>query len=405
VCIIALRLGFDPGILWGIQDMARQAKKVAGVYEKNPGSGIFYIRYRVKGKLVRKMIGDRQDALDQLNKVKFIKSSGEGVVPSTAKMPILTLTQKEKVLGLITLGELCDGLLKQIAADPEQYRDQHNPPIRIGRIKAAFGTRPAVSIRPFEISDWLNSLKTPSGARLSAGSRNRYKTVFSSIYSYGKGRELVAANPVKEFKSVREGAGVIRYLGDDEEKRLRAVLQRDVDACGPKNARLKNRKLHHAYELDVAVGTGMRRGEQYGLTWDDVNFERRTISLHKTKNGSGRVVRMNDDVLAALEGLRDIPMVRKNRSADQPNEAPENAVFSLGDNKKWFADACDRAKIKEMRWHDLRHTFCSRLVQKGVNLRVVQELAGHKSITMTARYAHLNTANLDDALALLNRAS
>lgn len=382
--------------------MARQPKKVEGVYEKNKGSGVWYIRYRLDGHLVRKMIGLRQDAIDYLDKLRFVRTSGEGVVPTTATRPVLTLTQQEKVSGLVTIGQLCDGLLKQIANDPERYRDQSNPPIRIGRIKAAFGTRPAVSIRPYEIEEWIDGLKSPSGSRLAAGSRNRYKTVFSSIYSYGKRRELVTVNPVREFKGIREGAGIIRFLSEQEEKRLRTVLQKDVDSCGPKNARLRNRKLHHIYELDVAMGTGMRRGEQYGLTWDDVDFHRREIRLHQTKNGTGRIVRMNDTVLAAMHGLKKIPMVRKSRSADLPNSAPANAVFSLGDNKKWFADACNRAKIKDLRWHDLRHTFCSRLVQRGANLRVVQELAGHKSITMTTRYAHLNTANLDDALALLN---
>ncbi|MEO6982583.1 MAG: site-specific integrase [Edaphobacter sp.] len=385
--------------------MARQPKKVEGVYEKNPGTGIWYVRYRMNGHLVRKMIGLRQDAIDYQDKLRFVRASGEGIIPVTAKQPVLTLTQQETISGLITLGDLCDGLLKQIQSDPERYRDQANPPTRIGRIKDALGTRPAVSIRPFEISDWIDSLKSPSGARLSAGTRNRYKSVFSSIYTYGKRRELVSVNPCKDFKGIREGAGVIRFLSEAEEKRLRAILQKDVDDCGPKNARLRNRKLHHIYELDVALGTGIRRGKQYEMTWEDVHFDRREIVLPKTKNGDGRVVRMNDDVYGALEGLRQIPMVRKSRSAEHPNAAPDNAVFSLGDNKKWFADACERAKIGKIRWHDLRHTFCSRLVQRGANLRVVQELAGHKSITMTARYAHLNTANLDDALALLNKAS
>jgi site-specific recombinase XerD len=61
-----------------------------------------------------------------------------------------------------------------------------------------------------------------------------------------------------------------------------------------------------------------------------------------------------------------------------------------------------RAKIKNFWWHCLRHTFCSRLVQQGVNLKIVQELAGHRTIAMTARYAHLDKTNLVKALALLN---
>ena len=52
-------------------------------------------------------------------------------------------------------------------------------------------------------------------------------------------------------------------------------------------------------------------------------------------------------------------------------------MFSIDDNKKWWAAVTKEARVKNMRWHDLRHTFCSRLVQRGVNLKVVQEAAGH----------------------------
>ena len=156
-------------------------------------------------------------------------------------------------------------------------------------------------------------------------------------------------------------------------------------------------------QLDVVLGTGMRRSEQYRLTWEDINFERREIPLDLTKHGDGRVVQMNFDVVRAMQGLRDIPMVRKSRSGDRPNKTPDTAVFSLGDPKKWFGSATRRAKVKKFRWHDLRHTFCSRLAQRGVNLKVIQELAGHKSIATTSKYAHLDKKSLVDALALLNR--
>jgi integrase len=139
------------------------------------------------------------------------------------------------------------------------------------------------------------------------------------------------------------------------------------------------------------------------MTWPDVNFDRKEIVVPKTKFGPARVVLMNRDVEHALRELQKMPLVPRRRTKDQPSKIPANSVFPLRDNKSWFNGATRRAKIQKFRWHDCRHTFCSRLVQRGVNLKVVQELAGHKTIAMTARYAHLDKANLVDALALLNR--
>jgi hypothetical protein len=106
--------------------MPRKAKPVSGVFEKTEGSGIFYVRYRVNGKLVRKKIGTRSQAVDYLNKVKHIRSSGDGVVPVTAKAPARTSAEIRELMEGSTLGELADGLLQQIISDPERYKDQHN---------------------------------------------------------------------------------------------------------------------------------------------------------------------------------------------------------------------------------------------------------------------------------------
>jgi integrase len=147
----------------------------------------------------------------------------------------------------------------------------------------------------------------------------------------------------------------------------------------------------------------MRKGEQYGLTWGDLDFKLRVITLRDTKNGSSRTVPMIDDVLNAFRKLRTMALERKDRAINQPNNAPEDVVFAIGDNKKWWEAALKEPKIKNFRWHDLRHTFCSRLAQRGVSLKVIQEAAGHKTIAMSARYAHMDHTTLHNAMAVLNR--
>ena len=120
---------------------------------------------------------------------------------------------------------------------------------------------------------------------------------------------------------------------------------------------------HCLCELDVALGTGMRKGEQYGLKWTDVAFDQRVVTLRDTRNGESRLVYMIDDVVTAFEQLRELNLDRRTGRNDP---APVGLVFAIGDSMKWWSQALKDAKIEKVRWHDLRHTFCSRLAQKGV---------------------------------------
>jgi site-specific recombinase XerD len=126
------------------------------------------------------------------------------------------------------------------------------------------------------------------------------------------------------------------------------------------------------------------------------------MRLRKTKNGKPRNAFIIDDAAKALKQLRELDLERRDRSGNQPNKSPQDVVFAKADNKKWWQAALDEAKITNYRWHDNRHTFCSRLVQAGVHLKVVQEAAGHASIASTIRYAHFAPSQVVDAMAVLN---
>ncbi len=381
--------------------MPRPQAPVKGVYQRDDDpSGNWYARFRIDGKLVKKSFGsDRAAAIEYVEKARTLRRSGEGHIPKSARGVPKTAKELESTTqnSSVLIAELCDDLLRHIQSKPNVYKDQRNPPYRIGMIKKVFGDRPATSIRPYEIADWLDSLgRAPATV-------NRYKVTLSSIYRYGKQRDKVQVNPAREVAQQKLNNGIVRYLKPDEEKRLRAVLQKAVDACGPQNEQRRKRLQHRIYELDVALGTGMRKGEQYGLRWSDIDFDRRVITLRDTKNGSSRTVPMIDDVVSAFRQLKKLSLERKDRAIDRPNAAPDDVVFGIGDNKKWWEAALKDAKIKAFRWHDLRHTFCSRLAQAGVSLKVIQEAAGHKTIQMSARYAHMDHTTLQNAMSVLNR--
>ena len=192
-------------------------------------------------------------------------------------------------------------------------------------------------------------------------------------------------NPARLISRKMVPLGRVRFLSKEE-----SMLRGAVVPVAPAAPRDWQESL---LQLDIALHTGMRKGEQFNLTWDQVDFANRMIHLDETKNGSGRYVRLNTVALAAMAEL----MRRRDRLGG-PKDAP---VFSIKDPSRWFDAALERVGIEGVTWHTLRHTFASRLVMRGVNLRTVQLLMGHKCISMTARYAHLAAHHKRAAVELI----
>lgn len=174
-------------------------------------------------------------------------------------------------------------------------------------------------------------------------------------------------------RGLKEAAPRIRFLSRDEFSRL-------LDTAAP----------HLRPMLLVAVGTGMRLEEMLSLRWMQVSLPRREITLTETKTDTPRVVPMSAQIVGTVSAL--------------PRHIKEPWVFWHGDGQRYttiktaFNAACRRAKIKDFRFHDLRHTFASWAVQDGMDLYPLSRILGHKTMQMTARYSHLRTADLHDAV-------
>ena len=141
----------------------------------------------------------------------------------------------------------------------------------------------------------------------------------------------------------------------------------------------------------MAVETGMRMGELFGLRWEQVHLERREVRLVVTKSNRPRVIPLSDRAVAIL--------------AASPRIATSPYVFTNPHTGKryrnlWqsFRKACSRAGITDFRWHDLRHTFASWHVQNGTDLYRLSRMLGHSTLQMSARYAHLATEHLHQAV-------
>lgn len=143
----------------------------------------------------------------------------------------------------------------------------------------------------------------------------------------------------------------------------------------------------------LAMHTGLRRGSMYrDLVWGNIDMQERVAKIPRTKNGDPVVVPLNGAAMRALAVFRSrgdgIGRVVRNL-AGQP----------LNVNCYWFVPAVRKAGLTDFRWHDLRHTYASRLRQTGTPPGNIAELLGHKGLAMTRRYAHLSISNLHDAVA------
>ncbi len=198
------------------------------------------------------------------------------------------------------------------------------------------------------------------------------RNLYSMAMKWGKAEK----NPVKEVKLAKENNQRIRYLTHEEEERL-------LTAC---KAPLKPVVI-------TAIHTGFRKSELLSLTWDDVDFARGAVTVKAgyAKNGESRSIPMNDVLKHTLELSKTFEgAVFRNR-----NGKPYKSVNTA------FKNAVRRAEIEDFTFHDLRHTFASRLVMGGVDLPTVKELMGHKDIKMTLRYAHLSDDHKQKAVDIL----
>jgi integrase len=191
---------------------------------------------------------------------------------------------------------------------------------------------------------------------------------------------LLEKNPFAGVKLLHVPAFPERILSKEEEEKL-------LSACK------RVRAPYLRFIVGLALNTGMRRGEVLSLRWGQVDLENRLIHVSNGKTAqSDRRIPMNETVFDVLSKLS-----RKN-SLVFPSHRKEGGPFR--DPKKAFAKAIRLAGIEHLRFHDLRHTFATRLVRAGVDLITVQHLLGHAKITMTARYAH---SLADDKIAAVRR--
>ena len=312
-----------------------------GVYEHPKGSKVWWVLYYANGKRRREKVGRKSDANDLYRERKAAARRGD-------KLPEL---RKRKVL----LGE--------IITDAVEYATVRNGSVRdyVGKgnaLRADLGGVEVEAVTPQMIEAWIERRK------VSPATFNRYKAFLSLTFRVAIRNGKAETNVARQVERKREPSGRKRFLGRDEYEAVLEQLEGDRRAA-----------------VILSVFTGMRLSEQFTLGWEQVDWRRKEIHLTRTKNGDDRTVPLNSEALAALQSIYTpgqdglvFPRPRGGTKAVQP---------------RWYGEALKAAKVRGVSWHTNRHTFCSWHAMAGTPLKTIQELAGHKTISITGRYAHL----------------
>jgi len=204
---------------------------------------------------------------------------------------------------------------------------------------------------------------------------NRKLAVVSKIMGYAHKHGIINIKPTAPTQ--REPKGRVRYYSLVEEAEITAAITDD----------------NLSDFFIVLIDTGMRKSEALGLEWGDVDFKKSEITLgdpDKIKSSVPRTIPMSRRVCSVISSRRE--------SVFRPFKYTVNQMDVMLNEFK--AESNYTGELKAF-FHTCRHTFCSRLLQRGVPITTVKELAGHSDIKTTLRYAHLAPSNHRDAINTL----
>ncbi len=351
--------------------MARRNNKDRGLFQRG-GSKIWWTRYAgPNGRIIRESTNTtvKKLAREILSKRKTLVAENRHLdvkkIPKTTFQELCDLYWEEegslrKTKGLASMLKIWkeyfgNPLVSELTAQKiEAFLRQHTKAVKLDGMTARVEVAPAT--------------------------KNRHLALLSRMFNKGIERGRVVENPAQGVEKYEENNARTRYLSTGEIERL---LEASSDDFRP--------------VLITALHTGMRRGEILNLQWPDVDLKARVILIRESKSGKQRKIPMDETLYETLSVLPS--RFKKGYVFPSPRTGGRRYDF-----KKPFRAAVTKAGIEDFRFHDLRHTFGSHLVMNGVDLRTIQELLGHYSVSMTEKYAHLAPDHRTRAVKTLDTA-
>jgi integrase len=340
------------GVFWKAHDRGTQELRTDDGRER----GDWWIRWKCPhGHLHRKLVGPKSLAQRESEKHRI-----ERPCPTRRPKPVPHL-----------LADVIDEYLKHNKSKRSWKDDDRHGK----RWKERFRGRTLEEITTGE----LERIRTERVGTIKPATVNREFALLRRVFNVAIRDGKTERNPVAKLGMLKEPSGRVRYLTDDEEKALMKALAADADR----------------QRVTVLLQTGLRKSEFRGLRWKDIDLKAGVLTIPRSKNGETRHVPLTS-VVRSIIGNLPRPL---NRSA---------LVFPNGEGKRdlrWpekiFPKAVADAEIDDFRFHDLRHTFASRLAMENVDLLTIRDLGGWKTLSMVQRYSHLSPGHRQSAIERL----
>ncbi|MCM8772762.1 MAG: tyrosine-type recombinase/integrase [Candidatus Omnitrophica bacterium] len=251
-------------------------------------------------------------------------------------------------------------------------RDQ----LSINHLNKFFGSKFLYEITSKDIEEYKKK-RLETGIKTST--LNRELACLKTILNKAVEWEYLKETPPK-IKLFKENNQRVRYLTENEAKTLIDLSPEPLKGI-----------------IIIALNTGMRQGEILNLKWKDIDFKEKIITIWDTKSKEKRYIPINEIVYNTLLNIDRNPESEYVFYGEDPKKPISGSYITHSFNR-----IVKKAGIKDFRFHDLRHTFASWLVMKGVNLKTIQELLGHKDQRMTLRYSHLSPEVKKEAVEILS---
>lgn len=288
------------------------------------------------------------------------------------------LTQSEKARKC-TLSELLDRYESiQLQQFPERKRSQIH---HLNWWRKRYGHKLLVDITAYTLSQAKQELlqeKTNKKIYRTQATANRYLSTLSTVFTLAyKEWELISENPFLKVTKFPENKGRTRFLTKEEFQSLLEECKKSSNA--------------NLYGMVLLAGMlGMRFGEIANLTWKNIDFANRFITLEITKNKDTRFVPMSDPIYEYLQ------VKNNNKNPEQfifPSKNPiKRSPYSM--IRKSFKRILQKLGFHDVVFHTLRHTAASHLAMNGATQGELMEILGHRSPVMSKRYTHFNKEHL-----------